>query len=155
MARRLPDDPTKRRLQIAKRLYTHLDHFRALLEYGQMDLPGIVTIPETQEEIYLNDLMVGIDSLPPRQREAFELICLQGFTETDATRIMLPGSRWSTPCQQYADSALARMVQCYDDYQETGTKPLPYIDRKKKKAEDGKTINPTRAEILEVRRPDG
>jgi hypothetical protein len=98
MARRLPDDPTKRRLQIAKRLFQHLQHFQSLLESGEMDLPGIVTIPETGEEIYLADMMVGIDSLPPRQREAFELICLGGWTETDATKVMLPGSKWSTPC---------------------------------------------------------
>lgn len=117
MPRRLPDDPDKRRQQVFKRLYTHLGHFRALLESGEMDMPGIVVIPDTQEEVYLNDLMVGIDSLPPRQREAFTLIALNGYTETDATKLMLPDSKWSTPVQQYADSALARMIQAYDDYQ--------------------------------------
>jgi len=112
MPRKLPDDPTKRRLQIMKRLYQHLEHWHSLIEAGEMG--HIVTIPDTGEEVFLLDMMVGIDSLPPRQREAFELIALQGYTETDATRIMLPSSKWSTPVQQYADSALARMVEAYD-----------------------------------------
>lgn len=95
--RKLPDDPAKRRVQYLKRIYQHLEHFRELMESGQMELPGVVTLPDG-EEIYLDDLMAGIDSLPPRQRQAFELICLQGYTETDTTKIMLPNSRWSTPC---------------------------------------------------------
>lgn len=116
MARRLPEDPTKRRLQWFKRIYQHLEHFQCLLETGSIPMPGIITTPEG-EEIYLSDLMVGIDDLPPRQREAFTLICLQGYTETAATKIMLPNSRWSTPVQQYADTALARMVAAYDKKQ--------------------------------------
>ena len=79
-------------------------------------MPGIITTPDG-EEIYLSDLMVGIEDLPPRQREAFTLICLQGYTETAATKVMLPNSRWSTPVQQYADTALARMVAAYDKKQ--------------------------------------
>jgi len=80
--------------------------------------------------------MCGIDSLPPRQREAFELICIQGFTETDATRIMLPDSRWSTPIQQYADSALVRMIKAYDDKQ-AGTWEYVQVRDKTKKAVSG------------------
>jgi hypothetical protein len=131
MARKLPDDPGKRRVQQIKRIYQHLEHFRALMEDGHMPVPGIVTIPETGEEIYLSDLMVGIDSLPPRQREAFELICLQEWTETDATKKMLPDSKWSTPVQQYADTALGRMIAAYDVYQETGQTPDPYKERRR------------------------
>ena len=116
MARRLPSDPAKRRLQHYKRIFQHMEHWRALIETGDMD--HVMVIPETGEEVYLLDLMVGIDARPPRQREAFELICLQGYTETDATRKMLPNSRWSTPIQQYADTALARMVAAYDAYQD-------------------------------------
>jgi DNA-directed RNA polymerase specialized sigma24 family protein len=117
MARRLPDDPVKRRLQWFKRTYQHLEHFQCLLESGSMPMPGIITTPEG-EEIYLSDLMSGIEDLPPRQREAFTLICLQGYTETAATKVMLPNSRWSTPVQQYADTALARMVAAYDKKQQ-------------------------------------
>lgn len=68
----------------------------------------------TDEDFYIGDLMVGIDSLPPRQRQAFELICLRGYTETAARDELLPNSKSSTPVQQYADSGLIRMVNAYD-----------------------------------------
>lgn len=117
MPRKLPLDPAKRRRQHMKRLYQHLEHFKSQVEAGNFDLPLVITIPKTGEDVYIDDLMVGIDSLPPRQREAFELICLAGWTETDATRKMLPGSQWSTPIQQYADTALDRMIAAYDQAQ--------------------------------------
>ncbi len=130
MSRKLPEDPVKRRLQIFKRIYQHLNHFHSLLESGDMELPGIVTTPEG-EEIYLGDMMVGLQTLPPRQRQAFELICLEGYTESAATEIMLPESRWSTPVQQYADMALLRMVTAYDEKQ-AGTFDPTASKRKKK-----------------------
>ena len=135
--RRLPTDPVKRRLQIMKRIYQHLDHFNALIEAGEMDMPGIIPIHDEilpYEEIYLPDMMTGILSLPPRQREAFELICLKAYTEGAATAIMLPDSQWSTPIQQYADSALARMVSAYDDKQAGVWVPKVYQRRVKKHA---------------------
>lgn len=140
MARRLPDDPIKRRLQQFKRIFQHMEHWRVLIETGDMD--HIITVPETGEEIYLLDLMVGIDSLPPRQREAFELICLLGYTETDATRKMLPHSKWSTPIQQYADTALARMVAAYDAAQSGSYIKTVYI-KKGSKPVEGLTDNPS------------
>jgi Sigma-70, region 4 len=113
----LPEDPGKLRRQIFKRLYTHLEHFKSQVEAGNFPLPLVVTIPKTGEDVYIDDLMVGIDSLPPRQREAFELIALKGWTETDAARKMMPWSEWSTPVQQYCDSALDRMIAKYDEKQ--------------------------------------
>lgn len=111
MARKLPDDPVKRRLQVFKRLFQHIEHWKSLIEAGEME--NFIVTPEG-EEIFIYDLMIGIDTLPPRQREAFDLICLQSYTESAATAIMLPDSKWSTPIQQYADAALLRMVQAYD-----------------------------------------
>ena len=153
MARRLPEDPTKRRLQWFKRTYQHLEHFQCLLETGSMPLPGIITTPEG-EEIYLSDLMIGIEDLPPRQREAFTLICLQGYTETAATKVMLPNSRWSTPVQQYADTALSRMVAAYDkkqqgvwailEEQSPDKKPTP-----KKRRIVAQEITPSASEVLQ------
>lgn len=151
MARRLPEDPVKRRLQWFKRIYQHLEHFNCLLETGSMPLPGIVTTPEG-EEIYLPDLMAGIEDLPPRQREAFTLICLQGYTETAATKVMLPNSRWSTPVQQYADTALMRMVAAYDKRQ-AGVWAELEEEAKKASAKPKKrrvvATKPTSAEILQ------
>lgn len=111
MVRKLPEDLAKRRLQYFKRIYQHREHWQALME--DRGMPDIMTTPEG-EDIFLGDLMTGIDTLPRRQREAFELICLQGYTETDARDEMLPNSKSSTPVQQYADSGLIRMVAAYD-----------------------------------------
>lgn len=132
MPRQLPEDPVKRRRQLFKRIYQHLDHFQAQVEAGNFPLPLIITLPGTAEEVYVADLMVGIDSLPPRQREAFGRICRFGWTETDATRIMLPDSQWSTPVQQYADAALDRMIKAYDNYQVNREKPAAYVDKRRK-----------------------
>jgi len=75
-----------------------------------------VTIPETGEEVYLEDLMCGIDSLHLASARPSSLICLLGFTETASlpTRIMLPGIHVVTPIRTVCDSALARMVDAYD-----------------------------------------
>ncbi len=127
MARKLPEDPIKRRLQVFKRLFQHIAHWRALMEAGEMN--DIIITPEG-EEIYLYDLMTGIETLPPRQRQAFDLICIQSFTESAATAIMLPDSKWSTPIQQYADAALLRMVQAYDAKQNGTWNPTAIKKRK-------------------------
>ncbi len=122
MARRLPDEPYKRRLQVFKRAYQHMSHWQALME--DRGMTDIITDELTGEDIYLGDLMVGIDSLPPRQRQAFILICLNGYTETAARDELLPNSKSSTPVQQYADSGLVRMVEAYDAKQ-AGNWPPP------------------------------
>lgn len=98
-----------------------------------MDICAIVTDPETAEDICLDDLMVGIETLPPKQRQAFELICLKSYTETAATEIMLPNSRWSTPVQQYADEGLDKMVRAYDLYQQGLWNPKEFRKKKFKK----------------------
>lgn len=137
--RRLPEAPEKRRTQLFKRIYQHLNHFSALIESGEMEMPGIVTLVDDilpTEEVYLPDMLVGLLSLPDRQRQAFELICLQGYTEGAATKIMLPDSRWSTPIQQYADTALARMIKAYDEKQAGVWVPRVYVKRTKCEADE-------------------
>lgn len=123
MARRLPDDPVKRRHEWFKRTFQRLEHWHALMEDRGMS--DVITTPEG-EDIYIGDLLVGLDSLPPRQREAFELICLQSYTETAARDRMLPNSKSSTPVQQYADSGLSRMVRAYD-LKQIGQWPPPKV----------------------------
>lgn len=119
MGRRLPEyDPerdgdyarSKRRTQLFKRVYQNYFHWQSLRETGEVD--DVLTVDG--EEIYLGDLMTGIDTLPLRQRQAFELICLRGYTESAATAILLPNSRWSTPVQQYSDDGLKKMILAYD-----------------------------------------
>ncbi len=113
--RQLPDDPKRRRMAVFRRIYQGMPHWYEQIVAGLMD--DIIVDPETNEEIFYGDLLIGIDTLPPRQREAFELICLQGYTETAAAKIMLPGSRWSTTVQQHVNAALERMIARYDEQQ--------------------------------------
>lgn len=119
MGRRLPSyDPdkdgeyssSKRRVQVFKRIYQNYYHWQSLRETGEVG----DTLAVDGEEIYIGDLMTGIETLPLRQRQAFELICLRGYTESAATAILLPNSRWSTPVQQYSDDGLKKMVAAYD-----------------------------------------
>jgi hypothetical protein len=138
MGRRLPEyDPerdgdyarSKRRIQLFKRVYQNYFHWKSLRETG-----GVGDVLSVDgEEIYLGDLMTGIETLPLRQRQAFELICLRGYTESAATAILLPNSRWSTPVQQYSDDGLRKMVLAYDAKQDGTWDPVD-ARRKAKKA---------------------
>ena len=85
--------------------------------------------------------MVGLPYLPRRQREAFVLICLQGYTESAARDELLPDSKSSTPVQQYADSGLARMVDHYEAKQAGFWPPLETI--KLVKNREGNLVLPT------------
>lgn len=123
-------DLARRRRQIFKRTYQHIYHWQALREDRGMD--DVITTPDG-EDIYLGDLLVGLDTLPPRQREAFELICLGGYTESAARDKLLPNSKSSTPVQQYADRALKRMMAAYDARQCGEAQPTA---RKKKASHD-------------------
>lgn len=121
MARQLPEDPAKRRIAVFRRLYQFMPHWREQIVAGTMT--DIILDPESGEEIFYGDLLVGLDTLPPRQREAFTLICMQGYTETAAAKIMLPNSKWSTTVQQHVNAALERMVARYDE-QQSGVRQL-------------------------------
>ena len=110
----LPEDPRKRRRQLFKNVYiTYREWEAQIVDHGTEPFLSIGS-----EEIFFYDLMAGYDALPPRQREAFDYHLLQGMTEGEAARIMFPGSQWSTPVQQYMNSALDRMIKAYDDVQE-------------------------------------
>lgn len=150
MGRRLPEyDPdkdgeyatSKRRTQIFKRIYQNLQHWRAQQEDHGMS-PILTTIDG--EDVYYYDLMVGQDTLPERQRQAFELICLKGYTESKATAIMLPNSKWSTPVQQYSDDGLKKMIAAYDAKQD-GTWD-PEAAKKKRRSPTRKRENVTSLE---------
>ena len=138
MGRRLPPyDPdkdgqyatSKRRIQVFKRIFQNYYHWRSLREVGEVD--DVLDIDG--EEIYFGDLMTGIDTLPLRQRQAFELICLRGYTESAATAILLPNSRWSTPVQQYSDVGLKKMVAADDAKQDGTWNPIEARRKRRKK----------------------
>jgi len=143
MGRRLPDpierDPdesdeefairlakSKRRFQIFKRLYQNYYYWQSLREAGEVE--DVIEIEG--DDYYIGDLMAGIETLPRRQRQAFELICLRSYTESAATTVLLPGSRWSTPVQQYSDDGLRKMVAAYDAKQAGQWDPLAITRRR-------------------------
>jgi hypothetical protein len=148
--RQLPDDPVKKRRQIFKRAYQHMQHWQALIEdHGMSD---VITSDEG-EDIYLRDLLVGFNYLPPRQRQAFELICLRGYTETAARDVLLPNSKSSTPVQQSAESALIRMIAYYDDKQAGVWPPESKTTRKKSRSIIMTVIHPlVRGHLEEARK---
>lgn len=123
MPRQLPTDPAKRRVALWKRMYSQYEHWASLVESHQ-----IYYITLEGEEIYFYDVMVGLDTLPPRQRLAFDLHVLQGYSEQAAAQVMFPGSKWSTPVQQYSNIALQKMIEAHDNYQH-GIVPADYVER--------------------------
>lgn len=155
VGRRLPTfDPgsdgeystSKRRIQVFKRIYQNFYHWRSLLESGEVS--DILAVDG--EEIYIGDLMTGIETLPLRQRQAFELICLQGYTESAATAILLPNSRWSTPVQQYSDDGLKKMVAAYDAKQDGTWNPAEARRKRRKRATPPCQDTPEKQESIEV-----
>lgn len=138
MGRKLPSyDPdedgdystSKRRIQVFKRVYQNYYRWRSLWQSGEVD--DILAVDG--EEIYFGDLMTGLETLPLRQRQAFELICLQGYTESAATAVLLPNSRWSTPVQQYSDDGLKKMVAAYDAKQNGSWDPAEVRRKRRRK----------------------
>ena len=128
MGRRLPDDPVKRRTQVFKRVYQNYYHWQSDREAGYVS--DILTVEG--EDIYIGDLMTGIDTLPPQQKAAFQLICLEGYTESAATKKILPNSKWSTPVQQYSDDGLKKMIAAYDAKQNGTWDPAEAVKKKRR-----------------------
>ena len=113
--RRLSEDPVKARRQVFKRVYNAYFEWRSLALQGEIYGDHTLIMPTPiGEEIQISHLLVGLSTLSKKQREAFTYLCLEGMTESEAAQIMLPNSKWSTPVQQYSDTALDRMIKAYD-----------------------------------------
>lgn len=108
MTRRLSEDPERRRLQLFRAIFINYYKWQALVESE-----GVQFLAIDGEEIYFYDLLVGLDDLPPRQRQAFELHLLFGMTEKEAAAQM-GFTKWVTLVGQYSTAALKRMVVSYD-----------------------------------------
>ena len=154
MGRRLPEynpesdgpyETSKRRLKLFKRVYQSYYQWQSLREYGEVG--DIITVDG--EDIYLGDLLVGQETLPTQQRRAFDLICLQGYTESAATAVILPNSKWSTPVQQYSDDGLRKMVAAYDAKQRGEWDPQEAINRRRKKKGTLVVVENTAPEVPE------
>lgn len=110
----LSDDPARVRLKTFKLVYQGLPNWEAYRETrGPLDF---ITTPDGEIICYY-DLMSGFDSLAPKQRWAFTLICLLGYSQDDARDVMMPGHR-ASQVQDHAQAGLRRMVAAYDRKQE-------------------------------------
>lgn len=125
MPRKLSTDPEKRRLQIFRRIYTHWWEWQSLVESEQLHF-----IDVEGETIYFHDLLVGLDKLPPRQKEAFVIHILQCIPEREASKIM--NTSWVSLVGQYSTAALKKMVAAYDE-----------INNPEGEHDDGKPVQPT------------
>lgn len=153
MGRRLPrahedDDEAlrKRRLQVFKAFYQGYYEWCSLRHTGMIIMDSL-TSPDG-EEIYMPDLLTGYAYLPRRQQQSFELICMRSYTEASAT-LEIYGSeladendddsdpqvprkkRSSTVVQQYAQQALERMVEAYDQKQAGTWDPIEVMKSRK------------------------
>jgi hypothetical protein len=87
----------------------------SLAQQGEIYGEHTLTMPTPiGEDLQISHLLVGLSTLSKKQRQAFTYLCLEGMTESEAALIMLPNSKWSTPVQQYSDTALDRMINAYD-----------------------------------------
>lgn len=131
MGRQLSTDPEKRRLQLFRNMYMNYHCWRAEVERS-----NLLFLNVDGEEIYFYDLLVGLDDLPARQREAFELHLLLGMTEKEAAERMgflreeytftvatdgtttfeIEVVGWVTLVGQYSTQALKRMMVSYDEH---------------------------------------
>lgn len=57
-----------------------------------------------------HDILEGLDSLPPRQKQAVWLMCIEGRKEVEVARIM-GFEKWSSPVGMYKRKALRKLVQ--------------------------------------------
>jgi len=109
MPKTLSSDPVKRRNQLFLNIYMNYYHWEAAREDHQ-----ITEIWVEGELISFRDLLVGLDTLPPRQKQAFIIHVLQGKTEVETHKVMEFTSPYTRLVGQYASAALLKMIRAYD-----------------------------------------
>ena len=62
------------------------------------------------EEIHYMDILDGFKVLPPRQRQAVWLMCVEDLPEVEVAQ-MMGFKGWPTPVQQYKNIGLARLIK--------------------------------------------
>lgn len=94
--------------KLLENLLKHYWEFKALREDEGIDEicldNGVI--------VNFNDMLQGIDELPIKQRTAIELICLQGYKEVEAARIM-GYTGYSSPVGSLKRTGLQYLCQRY------------------------------------------
>lgn len=111
-----PGSGPRRRKALFRNMYRNYAAWGQLIK-SEGPIRSVVTIDG--EDVSFYDLMIGYDELPPRQKQAFTLQILQGYTERQAREVMFPNSEKKTSVQQYSSNALDRMIEAYDKNQDS------------------------------------
>lgn len=110
----MPTEGPRRRKALFRNIYRNYVAWGQLIE-TEGPIRSVITVDG--EDIDYYDLMVGYKELPSRQKQAFTLQLLQGYTERQASQVMFPDSTCVTSVQQYSSNALDRMIEAYDRVQ--------------------------------------
>jgi len=134
-------DPQKR-LEVFSRIFQHLQHWHAQIEMGTMG--DTIIIPGSGEEVYLYDLLAGLNQLEDRERQVFELVHLQGYTQLAVAKMVphVPGHSIS----ETSHLALEHMVAAYDQVQSGGRATMEAVEP----PQEDRTVEVTVVELHEI-----
>jgi DNA-directed RNA polymerase specialized sigma24 family protein len=98
--------PGKMNWKILENILRNYYEFKALYEET-----GIYEITlDNGYVVNFHDILKGLDSLPPRQKQAVWLMCIEGRKEVEVAKIM-GFERWSAPVGMYKRKALRTLVE--------------------------------------------
>lgn len=95
---------------VLERVLRHLPEWQELYEQE-----GIEELTYGGVTVNIHDILDGLGELPPRQKEAIELLCLRNMRECDAAAVMLPGSTWASPVGGYKRTGLRKLAQRFNE----------------------------------------
>ena len=75
---------------------------------------GLTYITIEGEEWCFYDILDGLETLPPRQKEAVILMCIEDHKEWDTAKEM-GFTKWSTPVQVYRNIGLKKLLAFHED----------------------------------------
>ncbi len=99
----------KRRRKIIERLLKNWQAWGALVQSE-----GLFSIKIDGEEYHYLDMLTGLNSLPPRQRQAVFLMCVEDRSEHDTASIMGFDNPLVSPCPQYKSAGIIRLIEYLD-----------------------------------------
>jgi hypothetical protein len=102
-------DPLKRRRKIIERLLKNWQNWGSLVESE-----GLFSLTVDGEDYHYLDMLTGLNSLPPRQRQAVFLMCVEDRSEHDTARIMGFDNPLVSPCPQYKSAGIIRLIEYLD-----------------------------------------
>src|SRR5580692_1925845 len=94
--------------KLLEQVLKHYWEFKALLEDDGIDE---ITL-DNGVVVNFHDLLQGFDELPPKQRTAIDLICIQGYREVEAAKLMNYES-WSSPVGSLKRAGLKSLCRKY------------------------------------------